>query len=102
MRPLLVPAGSVSQRLANGHWLIRGWAFRETTGAATAIVTITDGQAVGAGQIIPIALAASESTRDFVPGDGIVIESGVFVEITGSVVGSILATPYDVSAAERE
>lgn len=98
LRPLLVPAGSGSLQLANGRWLIRGWAFRERSGVLGATIDITDATKVGGGgPIIPITLAASESTRDFPPGDGIIVRAGVFLEITGNVVGSVLVMPYEAT-----
>lgn len=100
--PLLVPAGSASLGLTSGRWLLRGWAFRENSGAAAATVTITDAvKTGGAGPVIPIALTATESTRDFVPGEGIIMRAGVFVEIVGNVVGAVFVTPYDVEEGDE-
>lgn len=77
-----------------GACLLRGWSFRETTGSAAASLIIYDGPAA-AGQIVAaIDLLASESTRDYPPGNGIMIRTTPFVDVTGgSIQGSLWLTP---------
>lgn len=77
-----------------GACCLRGWSFRETTGAAVASLVIYDGAAT-AGQIVTaIDLSANESTRDYVPGNGILLRTSCLIDVTaGSIQGSVLITP---------
>lgn len=80
--------------VATGAFLLRGWAFQESTDAAGATLAIYDGITSSGKLAAPITLDANESARDYPPGAGIVMRQGMFVDVTiGSVLGSLWATP---------
>lgn len=77
-----------------GACCLRGWSFQETTGLAVASLVIYDGPTT-AGQIVAaIDLLASESTRDYPSGDGILLRTSAVIDVTaGSIQGSLWITP---------
>lgn len=68
----------------------RGFALRETAGAA-AVVRIYDNASAGSGTLIDsVRLAANESLSAWLSGGGIRVSSGIFVDVvSGAVEGSI-------------
>lgn len=93
---LQVPAGSPSIRLADGACRILWHAFKETTGAAGASYDIMDGNAPDAKILLPVTLAANESTRDFFGPHGLEVNNAVFVRVNnGSIVGNITTVLED-------
>jgi len=96
MRPyplLPFPVGVLSspgQQIASGDVYLAGWSFRETTGAAAALVELFDGSNTGGVMIATIGLAAGESIRDTVGGHLLVVRNGLFVSVpSGIVTGSL-------------
>lgn len=94
-------AGSVGgdRLLVSGAVLLRGWAVRESTAGAPARFTIRDQGSTAGNAIVPISLAADQSTRDLLPGSGLLFEQGVFLDTeagawTGSVFVTMLATSF--------
>lgn len=90
--------------LYTGNAVLLGWSFAETTNSATASLTLNDGPDDTYPEIVRINLAINESTRDYPPGNGILIRTGIFLEIlSGSVEGTIWFLPitnaYDLSFA---
>lgn len=87
---LPVAATSADVQLLTGLFVLRGWAFQETTNAAGAVLTLHDGADDTAPLVVPITLATNESTRDYPPGNGILLRTGLFLEmVSGTVQGSI-------------
>lgn len=63
-----------------------GWAVRETTGVAAAALSIYTGAGDSGELVVPINLAASESSRDWLGDPGIYCPKGLYVAIeAGSV-----------------
>ncbi|MGH3180399.1 MAG: hypothetical protein ACRDOE_00590 [Streptosporangiaceae bacterium] len=89
--PVTAAAGGVQVTTFGGALL--GWAVYETTGAAAAAFEIWDGTDTTGQRIAHITLAAGESTRDYVPPQGIAVERGLRVVVTaGSVAGELWAS----------
>jgi len=96
-RTLAVPTTTTDQFVARGLWLITGWSFRETTALAGAVFELVDGSNADGEMFATISLVANESTRDLIPGNGLAVETGVFVNmISGSIRGAIWAVPADL------
>lgn len=98
---------STDLTLLTGPFILRGWAFKETTGSAAATFELYDGPDDTTVLVVPINLATSESTRDWLTGNGIIIRTGLFLEmLTGSIKGTIWYTPIinvsDVAVAQGE
>lgn len=86
---LTVPATG-SQKVLGGPGLLMGWSFLESTGAAGATVEVWDGGDTTGQLVTAISLVAGESTRDWLAGDGILLQVGLFVNvISGSVRGAL-------------
>lgn len=85
---------TVDVTLLTGPFILRGWALVETTGSAGAGCEFYDGADDTTVLGVPINLNASESTRDFIPGNGAILRTGLFLEmISGSIKGAIFYTP---------
>jgi hypothetical protein len=82
---------AASRLVAGFRTMLHGWAICEATGAAVAKVRIHDGGNAGGAVVAPIALAASGTSFVFMPGEGIDMGAGVFLEL---VSGSVEATLY--------
>lgn len=94
--------GAVPRRLNNGASTrvsamagrVAGINFRETSGAATALVLLHDGPDANGDVFLEIALAANESTRDWFLPTGIGFGAGCYVEVaSGAVSGGIFLAP---------
>lgn len=68
----------------------RGFAIRETSGSAGAVVRIFDNASAASGTVLDeISLNASESAREWYES-GLVAASGVYVDVvSGAVAGSV-------------
>lgn len=84
------PAGSgTDASFGNTGGRLRGWALRETTGAAGATVELRDGGPAG-DLVAPINLDPGETCRDWFGGGGISYTNGLFlVRLSGSVDGAL-------------
>lgn len=104
-RSIPCPVTTASRVLATGLWIVTGWSFKETTGAAPATLELYDGRNINSTFVAAINLAAGESTRDLLAGNGLACEVGIFVaRLTGSIKGAVWATPgidYNGVAAMR-
>lgn len=88
-RPL-DPAGSIR---------LGGWSLVETTNAAVATVELWDGSVNGGGTLAVINLAAGQSLTKSMPGLGLVLRSGLFLNVTaGTVRGAIWAAATQPAA----
>lgn len=91
-RPIPVASTTASIQVSGGLLLVVGWAFWEPTGAAACTFKLWSGTATAGTLVAPISLATGESTRDLIPGDGLEVISGLFLEVvTGRVEGSVWA-----------
>ena len=72
-----------------GRVRMMGWNVRETSGAATALVQITNAPSGGGIEVMSIPLNANEGVRDWFGPEGIELENGYFPTITGAVAGSV-------------
>lgn len=68
-----------------------GYAIRETTGTAGAVIRFHDGNGPGTEVIAPVSLAAGESDRSILGSHGITVSTGrIFLEVvSGSVEGVV-------------
>lgn len=91
--------GTASAAMISRSGIIYGWAFEETTGAATAQLELIDGDSNNGDRIVPITLLANESTRDVFGQPGIWCDRGVYCRVLS---GSIRGTVYYQSLTEDE
>jgi hypothetical protein len=87
-----VSGTTATTRPITSRGILRGYGFRETAGGA-ATVLIHAGSDASGHVIVPVTLSAGESVRDWFSDEGIAILGGVFLEITGSVDGSVYIAP---------
>lgn len=75
-----------------GRGRFAGYALRETTGTAPAVVRLRDGIDPGGSLIVPITIPAGGSLDKYLTLDGVVkFANGLYVElVSGSVEGSVL------------
>jgi hypothetical protein len=93
-RSLQLAATTTDVLLISGRVLLKGWAVRETTGAAVAAFTIRDGLGATGLMVAPVNLAANESSREWFGEAGLVLEGGVFIDVTaGSIEGAVWVIP---------
>lgn len=84
-----------------GAAILHGWAVKETTNAAPASFNLCDG--TGGPVIVPITLATNESTRDWLDGAGIIVRTGLYVDVlSGSVSGTLWFRPVDPDIDQLE
>lgn len=91
-----LPFGPTTQdvALSSSLLIVRGWAFKETTAAAPAVVELYDGSGANGELIVPVDLLEAESTRDWLSGSGIGAYSGLFLHVvSGTVKGAIWYSP---------
>lgn len=89
-RPIPIATTTTGLLVAGGLTLIVGWAFLETTGAASAQVNLWNGTSNVGALVAPISLSSGQSTRDLIPAPFLACESGLFVEVaSGSIRGSV-------------
>lgn len=93
--------------LYTGTGVLLGWSFTETTGSAAAELTLNDGADDTCPEFFDITLSSGQSTRDYPPGNGLMIYTGLFLEVvSGSVKGTIWYLPItnalDLSWAHGE
>lgn len=87
--PVSIPTGQ-SGAVTGGPTALCGWSLRNTSAAAAAQIDLYDG-ADATGQLVAtITLAASESTRDYLPSPGVTCRRGVYADaVSGSVAGAV-------------
>lgn len=69
---------------------VLGFAFKETTGTASAEVDILDGADAANTDVIPITLTANQSTSEWFGPQGIGFRNGVNAKtVSGTVAGSV-------------
>lgn len=90
---------TVDRTIHVGACCLRGWSFQETTAAAGAALVIFDGPAAAAQIVAAITLATNESTRDYPPGEGILLRTSAFLNVvSGSIKGALWLTPISHAA----
>lgn len=84
----LEPSGN--GRLTTAAGRLVGFALRETSGAASAVVVIRDGADATGAVLAPVTLGPGESVRDWFGPAGVNIAAGCFVHIvSGAVEGAV-------------
>ena len=81
-----IVSGVTPPVIVNGSGRLLWHSFKETTGAAQAEYTFTDGNKPDAKVILPVTLAAGESTRDYMGRHGIPFEQGLYFDLVGGAV----------------
>lgn len=76
------------QALITGSGRYKGLTVRET-GSAAASVVLYDNTAASGTIIETVALAAGESATVWLEGDGLLFTTGVYVDVTGTLQGSV-------------
>lgn len=85
-----VPVTGSGQQASAVDNVVAGYALRETTGAATALVVLRDGRDTFGDELIGISLAQGESVRDWFGARGPTFDEGVYVDVvSGSVAGAL-------------
>jgi hypothetical protein len=101
----VVPAQSIatpsplttSAILLSGRGILKGWAFRETTGAAVATLNLWDGTANNGLMVAPLGLASAGHESIWLGELGVSFTRGLFLEvIAGSVVGALWVVPQEI------
>lgn len=90
MKPITLNLPSTSRQLVNTSGCLTVHATRETSGSSSAVYRLWDGSSAAGTLILPVALAASESTRDDFREHHLVFKTGLYVElVSGTIEGSI-------------
>lgn len=85
--PLVSPAGRL---LWSDDLWVAGWSLLETTGTASAQLSVYDGHDDGGVPVAQVPLSAGQGTRDFFGGHYLSIKVGLFVIAdSGSVSGTL-------------
>ena len=96
IRTVPIVSGQTSGQLVNGAGRLFVHTITETTGAATAKYTLYDGTGVSGTLLVPVTLAANESSRDYFGKHGIPFLTGVYIEVvSGSVQGALVVQLCD-------
>ncbi|MGH3571173.1 MAG: hypothetical protein ACRDUW_04990 [Pseudonocardiaceae bacterium] len=89
--PLSIPSTAVSAQIDNAGGRVVWWAWRETTGAASATFRLRDGSGSAGQLLVPFSLAANDSTRDYPGLHSIPYDIGLYLEVlTGTVEGVVM------------
>lgn len=97
--PINVAATTTDLGFVSREGRLYGWAFEETTGAATAQFELVDGSSNSGDRIVPITLLANESTRDVFGQPGIRVRRGVWLHM---ISGSVRATIFYLGLTDTE
>lgn len=91
------PATTGTVIVVQGRGTLKGWAVKETTGAATATLNVWDGTTNVSLLLAPVNLSANESSREWFGELGISFTRGLLVEVTaGSVSGALWGIPQEI------
>lgn len=97
--PIHIATTTVDGQFITRGGRLYGWAFEETTGAASAECSLIDGSSAGGPTIVPISLSAGESTRDLMGKPGLRVRAGVYLHVFS---GSVRATIYYLGLSDDE
>lgn len=87
---LPVVATSADVQLLTGLFVLRGWSFAESTGSAAVTFELYDGTDETYPLVAAFGLAQATGTSLAIPGNGVIIRTGLFVEmLSGSVKGAV-------------
>ena len=90
MKPTTLNLPSASKQLVNTAGCLSVHATRETTGTTAAVYRLWDGSGANGTLILPVSLAASESTRDDFRDHHLTFEVGLYFElVSGTIEGSV-------------
>ncbi len=87
--PVVARAASNSTQLTTVPNTLHGFALRETTGAARAVIELRAGESDDGALVAAITLAAGESVRDWFGPNGIAVSGLRLVRVSGSADGSV-------------
>lgn len=105
----MVPAQSIATPsplttgaiIVSGRGVLKGWGFRETTGAAVATLNVWDGTANNGLLIAPLSLASAGHEAIWLGELGVSFTRGLFVEVTaGSIVGALWVVPQEFATVD--
>lgn len=87
-----VAALSAFAQISQRPCRLYGWSFLETTGAAPATLDLIDGGNASGASLSPFSLTAGQSTRDWLGKPGLLVQSGLSINVSsGTVRGTIWA-----------
>jgi hypothetical protein len=82
------PLSGSDQALVTGAGRFKGLSIRETAAAAASVV-LYDNTAASGTILATVALAAGESADLWLEGDGLLFTTGIYVDVTGTLQGSV-------------
>lgn len=91
----LVTAAGAGARVMSSPGVIAGYAARETSGAAPALIRLHDGADINGDVVMSIALTGGQALQNWFLPRGISLTYGLFVEV---VAGAIEGVAYLVQA----
>jgi hypothetical protein len=93
MRPVVLDLPAASGQLVTGEGCLTWHASLETTGSASAEYIVYDAPSSSHlnHQLLPIALSAGQSTRDFIPPHIIPFHQGIYYDLVSGAVSGTLA-----------
>lgn len=87
--------------VVQGRGVLKGWAFRETTGAAVATLNLWDGTNNAGLLLSPLGLASAGHESIWLGEQGVSYTRGLFIEVTaGSVIGALWVMPQEFIAVD--
>lgn len=106
VRTLPIVGTAANVDITNRPCRLYGYQFIEITGSSPAVIRLLDGGDVNGAEIVSIALTAGQSTRDWFGQPGLLVESGVFLNVvSGAIRGAIwplLLTEEQIARAYLE
>lgn len=96
-RTVPIRDGAADELLIGGASLLTYYNVTESTASGTARVRLWDGTGTDGALIASITLTANESTRDLIPPPGLLVRTGLFLEVVaGAVEGAVWVVPEEL------
>jgi len=95
-RPIDYGTLTAGSALFGGQARLCGGSLRNTSTTATAVVDLYDGGGSGGQPVANVNLAANESTRDWLSGEGLRIRTGLYVNVTSGSVRVVLWVRFPI------
>lgn len=99
---LPIAATAADVQAYTGEAVLMGWTWTETTGSASAELSIIDGTANSAPEVCDITLSSGQSTRDSITGNGLYIMTGLRIHrVSGTFKGTLWFLPVTGALSEQ-